>query len=197
MKQKHDWEKYGDRVIMMYVDQHMSVRDVCRSIFKDDRYEFKPSTITNFLARKGVLRSQSEAHVLAKSKMFRNALHVKNYNQMWCSTCLAGDNLKKRRNTYGLPGIIFERMFNEQAGACKICNQKFDRINGTVKKRALSVDHDHTTGIIRGLLCVRCNTGMAFVDNEVWMQSAAQYIKDASKNDVVLFDQRFRRPEKL
>ncbi len=43
-----------------------------------------------------------------------------------------------------------------QEGLCAICHQMETVImRGNLK--LLSVDHNHTTGAIRGLLCTRCN----------------------------------------
>ncbi len=43
----------------------------------------------------------------------------------------------------------------------------------------LSVDHDHVTGAVRGLLCRRCNTGLGnFDDNIKIVQSALTYLKE-------------------
>lgn len=46
-------------------------------------------------------------------------------------------------------------MLKAQRGRCAICGNK-------PKTRSLHVDHDHNTGIIRGLLCYRCNYGFGF-----------------------------------
>lgn len=65
------------------------------------------------------------------------------------------DNLMyKYRVTVGL----FDTLFEKQKGVCAICS----RINPNGKR--LSVDHDHTTGCIRGLLCNRCNLGLGHFD---------------------------------
>lgn len=63
-----------------------------------------------------------------------------------------GANYKAR---YGLTREDYERMAREQAGACALC--------GADEKR-LVVDHDHVTGVVRALLCDRCNRDMAVVD---------------------------------
>jgi len=45
------------------------------------------------------------------------------------------------------------------------------------RKKQLDVDHCHTTGEVRGLLCNRCNTGIGqFKDNPNILRSAARYL---------------------
>lgn len=50
-------------------------------------------------------------------------------------------------------------MFVGQGGVCKIC------LRPPAPDRRLSVDHDHRTGAIRGLLCQQCNTLLGQVDD--------------------------------
>jgi len=47
-----------------------------------------------------------------------------------------------------------------QNGKCKICG-----INQKELPIALAVDHDHKTGIFRGLVCKRCNANLGWLDN--------------------------------
>ncbi|AZS08262.1 endonuclease VII [Mycobacterium phage IronMan] len=53
--------------------------------------------------------------------------------------------------TYDITADEYWRIYEFQGGRCYICQ----RANG--KHKRLSVDHDHKTGIIRGLLCTMCN----------------------------------------
>ena len=53
--------------------------------------------------------------------------------------------------TYGITAIQYWMIYDFQGGLCYICR----RANG--KRKRLSVDHDHKTGIVRGLLCTACN----------------------------------------
>lgn len=55
------------------------------------------------------------------------------------------------KRTYGITAEEYEAIKEHQGGVCAICN----RANG--KTRRLSVDHDHKTGAIRGILCRPCN----------------------------------------
>lgn len=62
--------------------------------------------------------------------------------------------LKKK---YGIAPGTYDAMLADQGGVCAICNASDP--GGTRLKR-FHVDHDHTTGQIRGLLCAKCNTGI-------------------------------------
>ncbi|QFG04637.1 endonuclease VII [Mycobacterium phage Keziacharles14] len=53
--------------------------------------------------------------------------------------------------TYGITADEYWEIYEFQGGRCYICQ----RANGKVKR--LSVDHDHKTGVVRGLLCTMCN----------------------------------------
>jgi uncharacterized protein YbaR (Trm112 family) len=64
-------------------------------------------------------------------------------------------------------------MFEEQGGVCAIC-----RNPEASKKICLSVDHDHATGKVRGLLCMRCNTAIERIDNVPdFLKNAATYLE--------------------
>lgn len=56
---------------------------------------------------------------------------------------------------------------------CSICEIHIDNLT-----KKLHVDHDHTTGRIRGLLCHHCNTGLGlFKDSEDLLNKAVRYLK--------------------
>lgn len=62
----------------------------------------------------------------------------------------------------------FEAMLVEQDGHCAICERETEK---------LCIDHDHATGIVRGLLCVTCNTGLGkFKDDPERLRAAAVYL---------------------
>jgi hypothetical protein len=61
----------------------------------------------------------------------------------------------------------------EQGGVCAICG-KPPKVGG----RRLSVDHDHATGKIRGMLCTRCNTALGSFDDDIErITKAADYLR--------------------
>lgn len=52
--------------------------------------------------------------------------------------------------TYGVTGDEYEALLQRQGGKCAICRAR-------PRSKRLAVDHNHTTGAVRGLLCSRCN----------------------------------------
>lgn len=75
------------------------------------------------------------------------------------------------KRMYGIALDDYNRMFTEQGGLCAICR-------GECKTgRRLAVDHCHTTGKVRGLLCGRCNQGIgAFLDKTALLDAAIKYL---------------------
>lgn len=73
------------------------------------------------------------------------------------------------KRKYAITLDDFKVLLQEQKGACAICKTVF-AVN-------LGVDHDHKTGLVRGLLCHRCNVGLGyFKDNKDTLLEAANYI---------------------
>ena len=72
---------------------------------------------------------------------------------------------------YGITEKQYDFMLCAQDGGCWICGS-------TPKKRRLHVDHNHKTGAVRGLLCMRCNRGLQFFsDDAKRLANAAEYIR--------------------
>ena len=91
------------------------------------------------------------------------------------------------KRKFGVTVEQFTAMSEYQDHKCKICGEEETALsnqgNGEVKR--LSIDHDHDTGQIRGLLCNKCNTGLGgFQDNVETLQRAILYL-EGSKNSTV------------
>lgn len=86
----------------------------------------------------------------------------------YCSqVCL---NKGKMRGKYNLSSDQYRSMLDAQGHRCAICRRIPD---------GWQVDHDHTTGAVRGLLCKSCNTtlGMVHDDPDV-LRAAAAYVEE-------------------
>ena len=81
-------------------------------------------------------------------------------------------NLKESQNRhrlarYGISSDDFDRMYEKQKKVCRICNQRrmYQRKNGTLL--SLHIDHNHSTGRVRGLLCHNCNLGLGYFNESI------------------------------
>lgn len=77
----------------------------------------------------------------------------------------AGRVSRDLRVMYGITIEDYNKMFIDQGGCCAICRRPEVIVDKrTDRMRRLSVDHDHETGIVRGLLCHACNVCLGFVE---------------------------------
>jgi hypothetical protein len=82
------------------------------------------------------------------------------------------DSVYKRH--FGITLKDYEDMLFKQNGVCAIC------LKECKTGQRLAVDHCHTTGKVRGLLCMECNRGLgAFKDNVVVLTTAIKYLEDS------------------
>jgi hypothetical protein len=81
------------------------------------------------------------------------------------------------KHLYGLDYEDFNKMIVEQNNCCAICDQpERAMINGKVKP--LSVDHNHTTGKVRELLCSHCNHTLGHMcESPELLEKAAAYLR--------------------
>lgn len=78
------------------------------------------------------------------------------------------------RNKYNITLVEYQEMLNKQNGKCAICGS--DKPRGRYKHFA--VDHNHTTGELRGLLCSPCNIGIGHLqDSPELLHKAANYLE--------------------
>ena len=77
---------------------------------------------------------------------------------------------------YGITQAQYDQMVVDQNGLCKVCSRPgINRWNNQ-----LVVDHCHSTGKVRGLLCDKCNKGLgSFEDKIEVLEAAVQYLKDS------------------
>lgn len=83
---------------------------------------------------------------------------------------------KERERKFGITSKTYSLMLQSQNKVCAICGKpETAKRLGVVK--SLSVDHDHKSGKIRGLLCSDCNTGIGKLkDDPSIIRAAADYL---------------------
>jgi hypothetical protein len=85
-----------------------------------------------------------------------------------CLDCMAINKLKSR---YNLTVDDYINMFEHQDGKCAICNTK-------PPQKEFYIDHNHSTGKVRALLCKHCNSAIGFFkESPTLMRNAINYIE--------------------
>lgn len=87
------------------------------------------------------------------------------------------EKVKERllRSSYGISLDDYNTMLESQLGRCAICGD----FPGT---KMLSVDHDHATGKVRGLLCNGCNTRLGQMKDSIAILELAQNYLSSCRN---------------
>ena len=120
---------------------------------------------------------------LERAKKYRdsNGDSCRQRNREWYTqnkSRVRGRTLKRK---YGITLDDFNRMLASQGGHCALCpSLPEDQKNGT-----LVVDHCHSTGKIRGLLCNPCNTAIGlFRESKETLKKAIDYLTVAETGTI-------------
>lgn len=90
-------------------------------------------------------------------------------DKIYCSLECSATAATARR--YGLTARELASIREAQAGRCAVCKAPDER---------LFVDHNHSSGSVRGLLCGTCNSGIGMLkDNPEVLEAAATYLRTA------------------
>ena len=93
------------------------------------------------------------------------------------SVCKICSNIRSKRysksiyrySKYGITKEDFNKMMLDQTGKCTICRIKLDA--------EIHIDHDHSTGNVRSILCGKCNKGLGqFNDDVKILKNAINYL---------------------
>jgi Autographiviridae endonuclease VII len=81
------------------------------------------------------------------------------------------------KRSYGITSQEWYAMFDQQGRACAICRTT------EPGKQKWNTDHCHDTGIVRGILCNKCNQGLGlFKDRVVNLSSAITYLERTGRS---------------
>lgn len=113
-------------------------------------------------------RANNKAYISAYNKEYRMK-KPRNRKGIW-------DTYNLQRS-YNISKADYLAMSEKQGGVCAICQRPEQATRGTGASIRLSVDHDHKTHIVRGLLCQKCNAAVGMLDDSVALaQSLIDYL---------------------
>lgn len=77
------------------------------------------------------------------------------------------------KSRFGMSMDDYQALIAKQGGGCAICKTVLEGL------RQVHTDHDHGTGLVRGILCQRCNLGLGhFRDDTKLLRAAIGYLID-------------------
>jgi hypothetical protein len=172
-----------------------NVKQDCEDIIKEkiiiDEFKIKERNRHRKYYRENIIKererlkisSQKRRSNLTDEQRIRRNQKQREYNlknNYKVSTWKREYNLKNKdkkyqqyiKHRYGITIDIINELLLKQNNKCAICNVEFQ---GSYHR---NIDHDHNNGKIRQLLCRKCNRGLGcFLDNEILLQNATDYIK--------------------
>lgn len=111
------------------------------------------------------------SELLRERKKIYNRTVLKDYRREWAHAHKDYHREYQLNHRYNLSLDQYDALVATQHGRCAICQQP-----PRGKMARLSVDHNHVTGIVRGLLCITCNRVLGYFENTEWRQQASQYL---------------------
>jgi DNA repair exonuclease SbcCD ATPase subunit len=108
----------------------------------------------------------------AKKFAIQNPDKLKKYQKTWKERHPDKRKIYTRNSrirAYGIEPEKYYEMLEQQGHKCAICNAEPTR-------RTLSIDHNHATGKVRGLLCDGCNLSLGHLERREWVEKAKEYL---------------------
>lgn len=82
----------------------------------------------------------------------------------YCLLCHAEINIASK---YGMSPETLKKFKKDRNNQCEVCGSK----------KSIVVDHNHETGVVRGLLCNNCNAALGFVEEDTYrLANLADYL---------------------
>jgi hypothetical protein len=125
-------------------------------------------------------RISKRRKITDKEYYLNNKERILKRNSDWLKT-EAGKLVSRRKKLkrYGITIDQYDALLKLQNNCCKICSTHESEFN-----KRLAVDHCHTTGKVRGLLCMACNILLGKAkDNINTLNNAIDYLNNNNNKD--------------
>jgi len=110
--------------------------------------------------------------VYAKKYAQANPTRIKKYQKTWKERHPEKRKVYNRNSqirAFGISPETYYLMLEKQGKRCAICRAESTR-------KAMSIDHNHTTGKVRGLLCDGCNMSLGHIERKDFLEKALEYL---------------------
>jgi recombination endonuclease VII len=147
-----------------------------------------PETIRAYYDRRNTLRREAYANPEVREELLAGRKEKYAGMTMAERRDMRGPKVAEYKRKYRLKANFklspeqYSEMLSAQGGLCAICRQaEYVKVSNPymeTKVRNLCVDHNHTTGKVRGLLCTLCNGTIGFSrENISHLEACIEYLK--------------------
>lgn len=178
MKGKREYHKYDlvepHRVQVLELYKTLSIRDVADEMGRRGQFDVTRDRLHRWLKKHGYIRGRGEFRgVMAQQRTCEGCgatFDSKSAQQRCCFVCVP-EPRRGRFKRYGLTQTVLKTMLAQQSDKCPGCLQP-------LTLEIVNVDHSHTSGAIRGLLCGPCNRGIGQLrDDPMTLRRLATYLE--------------------
>jgi myo-inositol-hexaphosphate 3-phosphohydrolase len=140
---------------------------------KSKKYKLEHKKRTSETNKQWYERNKAERKKYRLEHKNRMKIYNKKYVRDW--------GLQRK---YGISRDEYNKLSIEQNNVCLICLKPETRKRANGQIDSLSVDHDHQTNKVRGLLCHRCNVSIGlFMDDPILLERARDYLIKSKSNE--------------
>jgi hypothetical protein len=155
----------------------------CESIRHKKDYSPEKNRERYLKNRELYLKQQKEYSTKNKNKIkVRSKKYYEDNKKIFLQAGWKKKGIKTKEGAY-FTLIDFKKVIEQCGSKCQICGG-----DGSKHKKGLVVDHDHTTGVYRGILCAFCNTAIGYLqDDPEIMKKAINSIEYSLKGELYEF----------
>lgn len=169
---KRQWKLRNPEAVKRYVALWRK-RHPEKYLAQKKRYREKNKNLVFIQQKNWALRNPK------KIKIITERFKKKNENNLSYKLKRRNQYLKRK---YGINHIQYLDILKAQKGGCALCNRK-----QKIGRHFLHIDHCHSTGKVRGLLCSGCNVLLGLAKDDISLiKKAIQYLKLYSDKPVKL-----------
>lgn len=147
----------------------------CISCLKDSHRQYYEQNKNQLASYAKKIYHQNREKIRERRKELRQLNPEKKREEARRNYCPKKNKLRgwKQAGIVGMTLEKYQQLLDQQNYSCAICNTHESKF-----KKALSLDHDHSTGKARGLLCDNCNRALGYLkESETIVNNLLTYIR--------------------
>jgi hypothetical protein len=173
-KKCHEVQPLNEKFFRRHTHGYHHTCRMCRRKYAKDYYCNKNVVRRPYVRRENMTKNRV-CRSCKETKPLTEDFFSKHDKGGFLHVCVGCIGVSEACRKYRLSRAEYDEMYRDQGNGCAICGES------DVGKRSgfnLSIDHCHSSGSIRGLLCSRCNLALGYLrDDADLAEKAAAYLR--------------------